>query len=101
MAGRDLPQLGINHIDTRVFDYQNPGKHLTFHWFKHTIMCRDNAWICEDPGKLNESRDGGEGGSRNSGGEGDGSGAIEGKKKYKGGKKSQRKKSAKHKQQSL
>ena len=48
LAGRDMGPYGIPHIDSRTFEWANPGKDLTFHWFKHNIMCRDNAWICED-----------------------------------------------------
>ncbi|XP_075259457.1 uncharacterized protein LOC142351213 [Convolutriloba macropyga] len=48
IAGRqhNFDDIGIPHIDSRAFDYENPGEHLTFHWFKHNIMCKGQPWIC-------------------------------------------------------
>ena len=51
IAGRELDPYGIASIDSVLFDYDDPGKELTFHWFKHNIMCKDNAWICEEKKK--------------------------------------------------
>ncbi|XP_063715453.1 uncharacterized protein LOC134842878 [Symsagittifera roscoffensis] len=46
IAGKDYPGTGIPDIDTKVVNFENPGEDLTFHWFKHNVMCRDNPWIC-------------------------------------------------------
>ena len=48
IGGREQEPYGILRIDSEVFDYEDPGKNLTFYWFKHNIMCRDNAWICKE-----------------------------------------------------
>ncbi|XP_075264719.1 uncharacterized protein LOC142356806 isoform X2 [Convolutriloba macropyga] len=48
MAGRELGDVGIRQIDSKIFDYHNITNELTFHWFKHDIMCRDHPWICKD-----------------------------------------------------
>jgi len=47
MAG-EQHQIGIPHVASRAFPYDNPGQFLTFHWFKHNIMCKAQPWICEE-----------------------------------------------------
>ncbi|XP_063713809.1 uncharacterized protein LOC134841705 [Symsagittifera roscoffensis] len=84
IAGRQLQPIGIPHIDSVHFDFFDPGQELTFHWFKHNIMCKDNAWICEKevtPKKEKKPKN-----------EGSGSGSS-------GNKKSQRKKQTKAEKQ--
>ena len=52
IAGSDIGgDIGIQHIHSFVFPFDDPGSMLTFHWFKHNIMCRDNAWICNEKKK--------------------------------------------------
>ncbi|XP_075259456.1 uncharacterized protein LOC142351212 [Convolutriloba macropyga] len=46
LAGRQHDDFGNKFLDSRAFEYENPGRQLTFHWFKHNIMCRDHPWIC-------------------------------------------------------
>ena len=47
ILGRGFGNLGISEIDSVTFDYWNVTSELTFHWFKHNIMCKGNPWICE------------------------------------------------------
>ena len=40
--------LGIDHVDFDIqIPYQNPEDFLTFKWFKHNVICRDQPWICD------------------------------------------------------
>ena len=48
IAGGEFDPFGIPNIDSEIFDYEDPGRELTFNWFKHKIMCIDIAWICEE-----------------------------------------------------
>ena len=40
-------QLKVGHRWTPKIPYYNPDDFLTFHWFKHSVMCKDQSWICE------------------------------------------------------
>ncbi|XP_075258824.1 uncharacterized protein LOC142350754 [Convolutriloba macropyga] len=46
LGGEEYGDFGIPGLRTITFDFENPGQHLTFHWFKHNIMCKDHPWIC-------------------------------------------------------
>ncbi|XP_075239264.1 uncharacterized protein LOC142334824, partial [Convolutriloba macropyga] len=46
LAGMELGQIGIPFIMSVSFDYHNVTEELTFHWFKHNIMCKEKPWIC-------------------------------------------------------
>ena len=58
IAGHDLGNIGIQQINSTTFDYENVREELTFHWFKHNIMCRDNPWICGDSTSQKSSKKG-------------------------------------------
>ncbi|XP_075264728.1 uncharacterized protein LOC142356825 isoform X2 [Convolutriloba macropyga] len=47
IAGKEFPDVGIPHIRTKYINFEDPGSELTFHWFKHNIMCEDHPWICK------------------------------------------------------
>ncbi|XP_063726948.1 uncharacterized protein LOC134854572 [Symsagittifera roscoffensis] len=48
IMGQEFGQaVGIPDMNSSSFPYEDPGRFLTFHWFKHNIMCRDHLWICE------------------------------------------------------
>ena len=47
IAGRDLGDMGVPGIVSQVFEYHRIKEELTFHWFKHNIMCKDHPRICE------------------------------------------------------
>merc|ERR1712150_451588 len=51
ILGREYNQHGLPHMDSQTFDWDNPAQNLTFHWFKHNIMCKSQPWICEEEGK--------------------------------------------------
>ena len=70
-------------MDSVTFNYTTVAEDLTFHWFKHNIMCRDNAWICDEtmPGK-----------NQGAGGEKGKSGGASGSEKKSGGSKKGRRK---------
>ncbi|XP_075258291.1 uncharacterized protein LOC142350342 isoform X2 [Convolutriloba macropyga] len=55
LAGRQHDDFGNPLYDSRAFEYENPGQHLTFHWFKHNIMCKDHPWICQPKTTKNSS----------------------------------------------
>ena len=38
---------GIPDMPSIDFSYHNVRNELTFHWFKHNIMCKSHSWICE------------------------------------------------------
>ena len=61
LLGREYEDLGLRDVDTKSFSYHNITEELTFHWFKHSIMCRDNKWICEEdsPNSPSGSKSGG------------------------------------------
>ena len=46
ILGQEYADYGIPGIESAIFDYINPGQNLTFHWFKHNIMCKEHPWIC-------------------------------------------------------
>ena len=46
ILGREYSEFGLPYVNTQYFDYDNPGQNLTFHWFKHNIMCKEKPWIC-------------------------------------------------------
>ncbi|XP_063715250.1 uncharacterized protein LOC134842723 [Symsagittifera roscoffensis] len=102
LAGMEMGGLGIAHVESKSFSYSNITQELTFHWFKHNIMCRDNPWICEEEketsnkgnkGKECHEEKGGAGGSSGASGSGSKSNTNSGKKNHnRGNKKSQRKK---------
>ncbi|XP_075258955.1 uncharacterized protein LOC142350858 [Convolutriloba macropyga] len=46
ILGKEFPGYGIPGVNTTLFDWADPGKILTFHWFKHNIMCKEHPWIC-------------------------------------------------------
>ncbi|XP_075258826.1 uncharacterized protein LOC142350756 [Convolutriloba macropyga] len=48
LVGRGFGDLGLPEIDSVTFDYWNISSQLTFHWFKHEIMCKGSPWICGD-----------------------------------------------------
>ena len=58
LAGHDFGDIGNSEINSKTFDYENIREELTFHWFKHNIMCLDNPWICEDPKNRKKSKQG-------------------------------------------
>ena len=92
VAGRDLHGIGIPHMLSTVFDYEDPGQNLTFHWFKHNIMCRDNAWICDESKKSKKGKKAGKGSSdASSSASGSTSSSSQSKKSGGGSKKSRRK----------
>ncbi|XP_075264738.1 uncharacterized protein LOC142356847 [Convolutriloba macropyga] len=47
IAGIEYGITGLPHIKTRLFHHDKLSNQLTFHWFKHKIMCLDNPWICQ------------------------------------------------------
>ena len=47
---------GIPGIPSMVIDYDDPGSQLTFHWFKHHIMCRDHPSICNQHSPRRQER---------------------------------------------
>ena len=84
ILGREVKDLGLPHVDSTIFNYTTVAQELTFHWFKHNIMCRDNAWICDET--LPRKKPGASEGKGSSGG------ASANEKKSGGSKKGRRKK---------
>ncbi|XP_063722773.1 uncharacterized protein LOC134850910 [Symsagittifera roscoffensis] len=35
-------------VHPRLFSSENPENEITFHWFKHNIMCVSQPWICNE-----------------------------------------------------
>ena len=83
LVGREFGDLGISLIDSKTFGYLNVTKELTFHWFKHNMMCKGNPWICDEENSTSSDN------TKNSR---NGSKPEKASKKLKGGKKSRRKK---------
>ena len=47
ILGSEFKEFGIPGLrESPKFDFDNPGRNLTFHWFKHNIMCLEHPWIC-------------------------------------------------------
>ena len=50
--GKPLPgapyQLKVGPHWSPEIPYHNPEEFLTFHWFKHNLMCKDQPWICQE-----------------------------------------------------
>ena len=46
ILGHEYSDYGIPGVESATFDFENPGQNLTFHWFKHNIMCKEHPWIC-------------------------------------------------------
>ncbi|XP_075265059.1 uncharacterized protein LOC142357303 [Convolutriloba macropyga] len=47
IPGEDFDStVAIPGLKSVTFDYYHPERTLTFTWFKHNIMCKDNPWIC-------------------------------------------------------
>ena len=45
ILGNDFSK-GIPGMPSMTIDFFDPGSQLTFHWFKHHIMCQDHPSIC-------------------------------------------------------
>ena len=39
-------QLKVGLYWTPKIPYENPDTFLTFRWFKNTVICKDQSWIC-------------------------------------------------------
>ena len=39
-------QLKVGHQWSAQIPYDNPDDFLSFHWFKHQVMCQEQPWIC-------------------------------------------------------
>ncbi|XP_075258603.1 uncharacterized protein LOC142350600 [Convolutriloba macropyga] len=51
ILGSEFDEFGIPGLrESPKFDFYNPGRNLTFHWFKHNIMCLEHPWICGNVG---------------------------------------------------
>merc|ERR1712226_229936 len=49
ILGQENPNnLGLPDVPSIEFSYENVADELTFHWFKHHIMCKEHPWICND-----------------------------------------------------
>ena len=83
LVGREFGALGISLIDSKTFGYGNVTEELTFHWFKHNMMCKGNPWICDGENSTS---------SENTKNSRNGSKLDKTSKKSRGGKKSRRKK---------
>ncbi|XP_075258803.1 uncharacterized protein LOC142350736 isoform X2 [Convolutriloba macropyga] len=57
MGGEEFPEYGIPGLSTATFPFENPGQNLTFHWFKHNIMCKEHPWICGHIPEISSRRD--------------------------------------------
>ena len=87
ILGRELEDAGLRHMASAYFNYSTVDQELTFHWFKHNIMCRDNAWICDETLVRTKGHK-----SPGASGEKKGNGGASGSGSKKGGKKARRKK---------
>merc|ERR1712226_887483 len=72
ILGQENPNnLGLPDLPSIEFSYENVTDELTFHWFKHHIMCRQHLWICDDesnnkevPKNQKKNKPSGSGGSK-------------------------------------
>ena len=56
ILGREYgSKIGVPGIDSLLIEFADPRKDLTFHWFKHNIMCKHNPWICDEDGSVMET----------------------------------------------